>query len=123
MRWWLGRVVKCDDPFFELNIMKKLLLIAATALLLSCNKPQPCPEYVDVKITSSTDINKVAIRLGDGIGTVRFGRESIDFPAYVGASVRVYNAHKSDTTMTVNVNGRKYDIEAGKSIDVTIYCN
>lgn len=105
--------------------MKKLIFtIIAFAITscASCNKDKKCSETVYVVVTSSTTINKIVATHSPGMGMARFTDSTFEFNAIVGSTFKLQSVHEKDTTMTVDVNGRKYEIEAQSTIEIPVLC-
>lgn len=78
---------------------------------------------VDVLVTSNTTINKIVATHSPSMGMARFTDSTLEFNAMVGSTFKLQNVHEKDTVMTVDVNGRKYKIEAMQSIEIPVYCD
>ena len=106
--------------------MKKLLLTLITAIALtscaSCNKNKDCPEMVDVVVRPNTSITKMVATHSEGMGFARFTDSTLEFNAVVGSTFKLQSVHEKDTIMTVDVNGRKYEIEAMQTIEIPVLC-
>ena len=105
--------------------MKKLLFITLITVLISCSgcsKKNDCSETVDVVVTSNTTINKIVATHSPGMGMARFTDSALEFNAIVGSTFKLQSVHEKDTVMTIDVNGRKYEIEAMQTIEIPVLC-
>lgn len=106
--------------------MRKLFLLTAVALAAyscsSCNKKNLCPDTVDVVVKPNTTITKMVATHVEGMGIARFTDSTLVFNAVPGTIFTLQSVHEKDTVMTVDVNGKEYQIQPFETIQVPVYC-